>query len=30
MPITWLQYDAVIYQTGDNYQPNGTFTVPRR
>jgi hypothetical protein len=22
------QYDAVIYQTGDNYQPNGTFTVP--
>ena len=22
------QYNAVIYQTGDNYQPNGSFTVP--
>jgi hypothetical protein len=22
------QYDAVIYQTGDNYQSNGTFAVP--
>lgn len=22
------QYDAVIYQTGDNWQANGTFTVP--
>ena len=26
---TWLaQYDAIVYETGDNYQPNGTFTVP--
>ena len=22
------QYDAIVYETGDNYQPNGTFTVP--
>jgi hypothetical protein len=22
------QYDAIIYQTGNNYLPNGTFTVP--
>ena len=22
------QYDTIIYQTGDNYQPDGTFTVP--
>ena len=26
---TWLaQYKAIVYETGDNYQPNGTFTVP--
>ena len=25
----WLaQYPTIIYETGDNYQPNGTFTVP--
>ena len=22
------QYKTIIYETGDNYQPNGTFTVP--
>ena len=26
--VVLSQYKAVIYQTGDNYQPNGTFTVP--
>jgi|GEM_PF-399915 len=25
----WLaQYKAIVYETGDNYYPNGTFTVP--
>ncbi len=26
--VDLLAYDAVIYFTGDNYQPDGTFTVP--